>query len=252
MKYKKVSIEESKKIRFDILVEVDNFCRNNNLRYFLSYGTLLGAIRHKGYIPWDDDADIMMPRKDLEIFKKKFSSKRFKYSDLDTEIGYEFPFPRITCRETFDKKGWLTKFYGVNVDLYPIDGIPEKDSDIKVFFDKYESLLKKRRYLIRFRNKLMKFFPVRTVPFLKSFTNRSVDWIKQFDMTKSSKVMVTDSRVYERKIFDRAVEVEFEGHMFYAPVGYDAFLKTSYGNYMQLPPENERIPYHGGNYYWKE
>jgi LPS biosynthesis protein len=69
---RKVTWEESRKIRLDVLVEVDDFCRKNNLRYFLAFGTLLGAIRHKGYIPWDDDTDIMMPRKDLEIFKRTF------------------------------------------------------------------------------------------------------------------------------------------------------------------------------------
>ena len=250
MKNRKVTDEESKQIRLDILREVDVFCRNNHLTYFLAYGTLLGAIRHKGYIPWDDDMDIMMPRKDLEIFKKMFDSDKYKFLDIDTESGYEFPFPRISYNNTFDKRGLTAKYYGVNIDVYPIDGLPEDDNKIRLFFAKYKSLLKQRRFWMRVRRKIIKCLPLKTIPFIKFLTKRCIDWTKTYDMNNSSKVMVSDCRVFNKKLFDGIVEVSFEGYSFYAPIGYDEFLKTSYGDYMQLPPEDQRHPYHGGNYYW--
>jgi LPS biosynthesis protein len=249
---RKVTWEESRKIRLDVLVEVDDFCRKNNLRYFLAFGTLLGAIRHKGYIPWDDDTDIMMPRKDLEIFKRTFKSEKYKYSDVDTEFGYEFPFSRITCNDTYNKQGLIAKYYGVNVDLYPIDGLPESDNEINDFFNKYTSLLKPRLFLIKVRSKLMQFLPIRNIPFIKFLTKRCVNHLKTYDIDYSSKNMVFDcGRIYSRSIFEGSVDVEFEGWKFMAPIGWDEFLKTRYGDYMTLPPEDQRHPYHGGDYYWK-
>lgn len=251
MKNRKVTDEESKKIRFDIIVEVDKFCKENGLKYFLAYGTLLGAVRHKGYIPWDDDTDLMMPRKDLEILKKKFVSEKYKYSDVDTERGYEFPFPRITYNETFDKRGKAAIYYGVNVDLYPIDGLPESDEEIKKFFSKYKSLLRPRLFWIKVRNKLIKLFPLKSFPFIKLLTKRCVNHMMSYEVGSTSKVFVFDSRVYNWDIFKDSVEIEFEGRKFMAPIGWDEFLKTSYGDYMQLPPEDQRHPYHSGNYFWK-
>lgn len=249
---RKVSDDESKKIRLDILIEVDQFCRKNGLTYFLAFGTLLGAIRHKGYIPWDDDVDLMMPRPDLEIFKTKFKSEKFKFSDVDTEYGYEYPFPRITYKDTFNKMGKIAKYHGVNVDLYPIDGLPESPKRIFLFFKKYDSLLRIRRFWIRVRNKLMKIIPITNIPFVRYLTKLCVNHIKTFEVGSSSKVMVIDVyRVYNKSIFDSSVDVEFEGGMFKAPIGWDEFLRTRYGDYMQLPPEDQRVPYHCGNYYWK-
>lgn len=95
MKAKEITFEERKTIQLDMLKEIDAFCRTNNIRYTLACGTLIGAIRHGGYIPWDDDVDITMPYDDMLKFKKLFKSETMKYCDIETEKNYGYEFSRI-------------------------------------------------------------------------------------------------------------------------------------------------------------
>lgn len=251
MKNRKVTTEESKQIRLEMLEEIDQCCRKNNILYFLAYGTLLGAVRHKGNIPWDDDTDIMMPRNELEKFRQVFSSDRFRYLDIDTEYGYEYPFPRIIDTKTFNKRGLFVKDYGVNIDLYPINGLPENRKDIDSYFNSYKSILKIRLILLKLSRMFLKVSPTKNMPGIRYFTKKCFDYWGEYDFSSSQKVCVTaDFNIYDKKNFDDVVELEFEGKKFYAPKGYEEFLKVKYGDYMKLPPENERVPYHGGNYYW--
>ena len=130
--------------------------------------------------------------------------------------------------------------------------MPKTDQEIKKFFDKYRSLLKSRLFLIKVRNKLVRLFPIKNIPFIRILTKRCVKHIQKYQRNNSTKNMVIDvCRVYSKSIFDGAVDVEFEGKKFLAPIGWDEFLRTRYGDYMELPPENQRHPYHVGNYFWK-
>ena len=125
MKKTPITLEDRRQIQLEMLDEIDEFCRVHNLRYSLAFGTLLGAIRHKGYIPWDDDVDIIMPLHDMLQFKKEFKSKKLKYCDIDTEPDYEYSFSRICYLPTYSKKGLIVESYGISIDLYPVVGLPK-------------------------------------------------------------------------------------------------------------------------------
>ena len=123
MKKQAIALDERKKIQLEMLKEIDAFCRTNDIRYSLAFGTLLGAIRHKGFIPWDDDVDIMMPLPDMFKFKRLFYSNNLKYCDVDTENHYDFPFSRIAYKPTYRQRGLIFQSYGVCIDLYPVISI---------------------------------------------------------------------------------------------------------------------------------
>ena len=125
---KYIDSEESKRIQLEILDGIDRFCTQRGLRYSLAYGTLIGAVRHKGFIPWDDDIDLMMPRPDYDRLRKEFQADGLYLVDLAD---------RDDCVETFLKvcksgtvmvdKNFGRELWGVNVDVFPVDGAPSED-----------------------------------------------------------------------------------------------------------------------------
>ena len=140
----KITLEERKKIQLEMLVEIDKFCREHNIKYMLAFGTLLGAIRHKGYIPWDDDVDISMPLEDMLRFKKEFKSDKLKYCDVDTEPNYAFPFSRIAHKQTYSKCGMIAKSYGVCIDLYPTIEVSSLMEDNQAIVNRLLPIYRKR------------------------------------------------------------------------------------------------------------
>ena len=98
---KKLTLSEIKALQLEMLIDFDKFCRENNITYFLSYGTLLGAVRHKGYIPWDDDIDVMVPRTEIEKVRILYKSDRYKIADANNEPNYEYPYPRLIDMKTY-------------------------------------------------------------------------------------------------------------------------------------------------------
>ena len=255
---KEITLEERKKIQLDMLVEIDAFCRSHNIKYILAFGTLLGAIRHKGYIPWDDDVDISMPLEDMLRFKKEFKSKNLKYCDIDTENGYEYHFSRIAFKPTFSKLGALGKSYGVNIDLYPMIEVSSRFADNNRVVRKLQPVLKKRLFMIRLRNLFARFLPVSTIIGLKSIVRQYRDLSFNLFECKNGgsyhffagPLEKFDLHTLDFNPFDDIIDVDFEGKKFMAPAKYHEYLTKRYGEYMQLPPENERYPYHGGVYFW--
>lgn len=254
---KKISFEDQKKIQFEMLVEIDSFCRKNNIRYTLAYGTLIGAIRHKGFIPWDDDVDIMMPLPDMLRFKELFISDTMCYCDVDTSSKYPYSFSRISNTKTYSKDGLISRNYGVCIDLYPVLGLPDSYDKIELFFAEANSYLRKRLNMMRLRNLVVKYAPVQNIPFYSKVMKNYRDLLFQFSY-ENSKYFFTNGggialhNVHDFDMFEDMVDVEFEGHTFLAIKRYDDYLRRIYGDYMQLPPDEKRVPYHLGNYYWKE
>lgn len=255
MKNKPITLEERKLIQLDMLDEIDAFCRAHNIRYSLAFGTLIGAIRHKGYIPWDDDVDLIMPLPDMLKFKQEFKSEKLAYVDIDTIKHYEYHFSRICYLPTYGKIGMNTS-YGVSIDLYPVVGMPDTEGEIQSFLKNIQSLYQKRLKLIAWRKRQLRRFPFAVVPRYDAVMRKFHDQVLfSFPYENARNFLHAGSvrrvNILDFDVFDSFIDVEFEGHIYQSMGRYHDYLTHCFGNYMQLPPEKERHAYHGGTYYWK-
>lgn len=253
---KLVSVEEMRQIQLEMLDEIDKFCREHKIRYSLAFGTLLGAIRHKGYIPWDDDVDIIMPLPDMLRFKKEFTSEKLEYCDLDTVVNYEFHFSRIAYKPTYTQKGPSLQSYGVCIDLYPVVGMPDTKEQVQKFLTEIQPLYKKRLWMIRWNSRLVKHLPITSIPCFKKVVKRFRNTILYtWPYEKAHNYLHAGSvrpiNVLDYDVFETMTDVEFEGHTYQSVGDYDRYLRHCFNDYMQLPPEEDRHPYHGFVCYWK-
>lgn len=264
---KKVTSSELKAIQVDILRSVHDFCQKNGLNYSLAYGTLLGAVRHKGFIPWDDDIDIMMPRSDYENLVKTYTNPRFVIINYKNSPGYELPYAKVYDRNTIiHEKLNMNVSYGVNIDIFPVDIAPDEESEIDEFFKK------KNRLTMLHKSKLLKIckqwrpsmnailFCAQIVlsPFrLRSFTTRIDKMCQKYASCDTNKWIIcatVDSKrswVFDKEMFTRYTKCEFEGEMYNAVGDPDKLLTIIYGDYMRLPPEDKRVSHHTFTAYWK-
>ena len=264
-----LTLEEIQQNSFQVLLKFKEICDENNLQYFLAYGTLLGAIRHKGFIPWDDDIDVWMPRPDYERFIKlciendltPFCLKHYK-----TCKEYIYPIARLVdTRFKVDYND--TKEYGLGlfIDIYPLDGMVATD---KKHRKKSNRLMRKigmmgMKNYIPSPNKLKNIVKYPYFIFKKIFNRNSNKLIakadklaQKYDYSQSETVGCAvwdiEWKIVPKNDFADAVDVEFNGCTFKAPIGYDNLLRKSYRDYMQLPPENERIAHHDYKAYKKD
>ena len=254
-----VSRDEQRRIQMDMLIEIDAFCKEKGIRYSLAFGTLLGAIRHKGFIPWDDDVDIMMPVDDMMRFKSCFHSDRMKYCDVDTEKHFEYAFSRIADTRTYNERGIIDKSYGVCIDLYPVVPVPSSESERDSFFSNAEKLLKIRLSAMSLKSLACRCLPIRTIPGFDRIVRKYHDFLLypsvslpfEYYYIIAGHIALRNKMTYDFDLFDSLVDVPFEEYLFKATSHYDQFLTLRYGDYMTPPPLTERVPYHGGKYYWK-
>lgn len=268
---KKIEIEELKKLQLDILLEVHNFCKANNIDYSLDWGTLLGAVRHRGYIPWDDDIDILMTRPNYDKFIHSFNGKICNLYVLAPELNWNY---YATYANVCDSRTVLFEDdishnkmeVGVKIDVFPIDGCYDNYSDFKKQYartrDLNNILIAKRANLIRiFSKKISRslyLLFLRTVNSYKSYSGVQKD-IYRLVMTipyiksKYATLLVCAFKEFRMKkdVFETYIELEFEGYHFQGLKAYDEYLTALYGDYMQLPPENERVYQHGFTAFWK-
>ena len=255
-----IPFEERKIIQLNMLKEIDFFCKNQNIKYSLAFGTLLGAVRHKGFIPWDDDVDIMMPLEDMLKFKELFKSENMRYCDVDTEPYYEWPFSRIAHNNTYNKIGIVAKGYGISIDLYPVIIIPEENSKREKFFHNAINFQQKRYKYIKWCRRIVKYFPIKTIPGFKEANVKFRDYLLNtniklhdglyFIVAGTSKRI--EKYIFNTNLFNQVIDIEFENLKFCSIKNYDHYLTKIYGDYMTPPPPDKRIPYHGGCYYWKD
>lgn len=256
MRKQAISLEDKRRIQLVMLKEVDAFCRKNSIRYSLAFGTLLGAVRHKGFIPWDDDMDIMMPLPDMIRFKQEFKSDNVQYCDIDTQKYYSYSHSKLVDTHTYSQNGVILKGHGIDIDLYPILGLPQTEDEINVFFKKARVIMNKRLWLMKWRGRIIRRLPIKNIPLYSRYQRLYHDFLFRYPYGVSKYYFCYGGglhwrNVYDFDIFEKLIDLPFEGEKFMAISCYDEFLTHFYGDYMTPPPENQRHPYHGGAFYWK-
>lgn len=256
---KELNFDEVRAIQVNILDKVDKFCADNDIIYSISAGTLLGAVRHKGFIPWDDDIDILMPRPDYNKFlslnhKEIFSKNILVASDMLGNLNH--PFCKI-----FDSNLTIEKEYADDeterhlwIDILPLDGLPDDKEEIKSMFKK--SLLA-RRILKLQKAKLgrgtsnakiaFKYVakPVLRLIGVKRVVKYITDLGLKYDFDESRLIggVVMGYGPQETMVKEDYLEVEkveFEGLKLNAPKCWDFYLTSLYKNYMELPPKEQQ------------
>lgn len=260
----KIDLEERKKIQLEILCNVHNFCVENNITYFLSSGTLIGAIRHKGYIPWDDDIDIAMPRPDYDRFFKIYSAPHYRAKNLDIDKDWINILGKVYDTRTVLKERFINyKEIGVNIDVLPLDGLPNNCMQRYFHLKKiscFTYLIGKKQFDPRYScsrvkkiyNYLFRFIlAFVSVEYLLVKKNRLIQKYAWDSSEMVSSLASGTERIPCKKIFFSSVErTLFEGSFFYIPIGYDSWLRLIFGNYMELPAVEERIPHHFVDAFW--
>lgn len=264
---KEISVKELKDIQLDILDQVHAFCQAHNLTYSLCYGTLIGAVRHKGYIPWDDDIDICMPRADYECFIKSFDGAKgnLKVWSYATDSSYYLPFAKVGNTQTSLLENVRYPLdYGVNIDVYPCDRVPESVKSRCRLFRRIKLIKQlatlKNLTIDKRRNFLKNLLVVagHGITFFISLRKLMIqeDYLRHKYTSSTSGVcnIVAASCVqisFSRKAIEKTIDVEFEGRVYKMMAGYDEFLTKIFGDYMTPPPEKERVTHHDFKAYWK-
>ena len=258
---KTISQEDLKKlheVQVEILKDIDKFCREHNITYFLIAGTLLGAVRHKGFIPWDDDIDIGMLRSDYEKFIKTYpSDKNNKYfvQTLETDPNYWHSYAKIRKKNTFMNEAKIASLNlnkEIFVDLFPFDNVKDGGYDkikyraniIKVI---RESIYVKRKIItlrdcrIKFLSAIFLIFPVKTLYKFQKKLMMKYDKIETTNVACYIGEYQTRNEYLKKDVFLPVKKQEFAGEMFNAINKPEVYLEQIYGDYMKLPPKEKRV-----------
>lgn len=265
---RRIDINELKLIQLNILSVVHSYCLQNNIRYSLAYGTLLGAVRHKGYIPWDDDIDIIMQRPDYDKFISSFNYEDhspYRVVSYETDRQIHYPMAKVVNDSTINNELGYNK-YGIGIDVFPIDKIPMDEKKCYKLFTKQDTLWK------MFMLKSMKWSQSRSLV-KNSILILSKCLLCLIDYSYLNKSMNRNARRYNnlndnyylgclygpygkkeiasKDVFDVYITMTFEGKQFMCLKDYDTYLSNIYGNYMQLPPIEKQVSHHAFDAYWK-
>ncbi len=258
---KKMTLDELKAAQLDILDFVAQFCEDNSIHYWIDCGTLLGAIRHKGYIPWDDDIDIGMLRDDydrfISVFPKKNLNSRYKLSCLEIDKAFHVAFAKILDTRTVlyepDENGFKT---GVNIDVFVYDNAPDDDTELQKQFERRD--LYKKLYLIKTTKhlpektsvtkclKILLHYCLAVIP-NSYFIGKIIQNSKKYMNVSTNRVgnFTSETRqVCSKNVFQSFTVAEFEGRKYRVPAGYDEWLRSFYGDYMKLPPIEKQVSHH--------
>ena len=255
-------LRELQMIELNILLEVDKICKKHNITYYLGEGTLLGAVRHQGFIPWDDDLDILMFREDYENFIKVAQQElpeKLVLLNHSTFPKYHLPFTKIVTKEN---KGFinvlddsLNDYNGPYIDIFPIDLLPFDASSkeckklkkirwyryLLLFKVNYKSVNSFKKFIYRIISKILPFSFLHNKIYKLStkYNNEKCDYAANLASSYP-----TNKQIVTKKVYGKPQFVEFEGHLLPVPRYYKKLLRTIYGDYEKLPPIEQRFPRH--------
>lgn len=261
---KEISFEESKELLAKTLESIDKCCRENNIEYSLCWGTMIGAIRHHGFIPWDDDIDLMMSRENLNRFLKVYNDSEYavytpkvnNHLTINTRI-----YNKKTC---VFLKNRSKSYFGVWVSIFPYDNAPDenlrqwemkRDFWMKIKHLKIQNLVG-QSLMRRVAKKVIRLllYPLS----LKWLYKKIENCLTSFNSQQTERVCIwygtpyMKFRYFPKELLDEYMDVDFEGIKTKIIKGYDVFLKMTYGDYMTFPPESERVPKHNYKAYYIE
>ncbi len=277
MKFEKLlTEEETRSVQLGILRSFDEFCTAHGLRYFLAYGTLIGAVRHKGYIPWDDDIDIQMPRPDYNRLREIFDSEKPNEHlrlIFPTDPEAQHTFAKITDERTVKIEAahrYKTErdLRGIDIDIFPLDGVPEDGEEHKRWYKKLRRIYRKlwisdlepegelktsfkaAIYLFKF---IRIFYPKK-----EKLLGEAAALHALYPYEDSKLVGVCEcyfdppSDRHEKTAYESSLQMDFEGKSFRCPVGTHEVLTNLFGDYMTPPPEGARVTHHTNKNYWRD
>lgn len=263
-------LRELQLVELDILLKVVKICNDFNLTYYISGGTLLGAVRHKGFIPWDDDIDIAMPRKDYEKFRTIASKKLpsgYLYRNFKNDTNLKICFSRVenSSVQVKDTSARILEIRNAWIDIFPLDGVPNNRL-LRVLY-KYKLLylrlmvqysqfsrivnqnLPNRKIHERILIRIGGIFPFEKIICTRKYMNKLDTELQRY--SNSSDYYMNFLGIYKfssvmkkEEIYQEGAEYEFEGHLFRGPKDFDKYLTQIYGNYMKLPPIEHRNKHH--------
>ena len=266
-----INVKDLKKIQIKILNYFDKFCKKNKLNYWIDCGTLLGAVRHKGYIPWDDDIDVGMLREDydrlIQLSEDFNDNNQYRFNCYEINRNWQYPMGKVLdintiLYEPVKKNGIKSSVY---IDVFVYDNVPNDEKVIEKMYNRSEWLrkLNSGQNVKRFYTKEKQKYNFVRGPiyfFLNMFPKnifikKRIENSKKYSKIQTSYVgnfMGMTRMKCSKDVFHSFVELEFEGKKYPAPVGYDKWLKSFYGDYMKLPPQEKRVSHHIFEAYYKD
>lgn len=268
----KVKLEDLKQIALQGLKHFADFCEEHQLRYYLAYGTLLGAVRHKGFIPWDDDIDVWMPREDYDRLVQTFTSEigndDWELVSFENNKDYYHDWAKLCHKHTvlIPSSFNNSQRNGIFIDIFPQD-TTSTTTDRQQFLDifnriKHEHKMRIKYFFLsrdfdsRMKNSIK--YCISKLMILicgnpRKYFFKYADQLRQTkaqDTTWYGAVNYIDTQ--KKEWFDETIKMEFEGMLFCVPKEYDKILTSRYGDYMSLPPESERVTNHVQTAYYKD